>query len=88
MRPYQAGQRFEYECRYCHEVVGGTNNIAPASPCIHCGIYWGEVGPKVIHVGPPGAHPPGGVTAVESLERLVEILRKVFRDMEETDNAL
>lgn len=77
-RPYQKGQLFEYECHYCHEIVGGGKNVAPRSPCEHCGIFWGDVGPKVIPVGPPGAHIAGGITSIVSLERLLLLLRKVF----------
>lgn len=77
-RPYHKDQLYEYECPYCHAVVGGVKNVAPRSPCEHCGIFWGQDGPKIIQVGPAGAHSPDGVTSVLSLERLMFLLRKVF----------
>ena len=80
------GQLFEYECWYCHEVVGGQHNIPPPSPCQHCGIYWGvEHGPKAIQVGLPGAHTPSGTTTLQSLESLLAVLRKVFDNIEDDD---
>ena len=78
IRLYQKGQLFEYECPYCHEVVGGVKNVAPRSPCGGCGVFWGQEGPTVIQVGPAGAHAPDRVTSVMSLERLMILLRKVF----------
>ncbi len=70
------GQLFEYECWYCHQIVGGGNNIAPASPCEHCGIFWGEYGPKVIQVGPPGAHAPEIPTVISLFEQLLDEARE------------
>ena len=80
------GQLYEYECWYCHNVVGGVHNIPPRSPCPHCGIYWGaEYGPKAIQVGFPGAHTPTGAAVLHSLENLLTVIQKVFEGLEEDD---
>ena len=80
-------QRYEYHCPFCHNVIGGTHNIAPQPPCPCCDVWWGEGDLHVVQVGPPGTHAPVGLTVGESVERLMEMLRKIFVSMEGEEEA-